>query len=219
MKEWYQDFQKNQIEVARHAVHTEYPGTDIEQRMEAFFSSDLYDRMATWTHTRTKYYVVGHGDCWTPNFLFKYGSDGRTPTGAKIIDFQLARFASPALDIMFFTYSCTTQDLREQHFNDLLQAYHRSAANLIQAFGSDPEEVFPYSALLNELKQFGCFGVGMGIESIPFSVMVDPVDFDKISGDEAMPITTVWQLKPIQDKEGRRRLADIFKHAASVGYI
>lgn len=187
--------------------------------MEEFFSTDLYDHMAKMTHTRTQYYVLGHGDCWTPNFLFKYEATDNLPFAAKMIDFQLARFASPALDIMFFIYSCTTQELRESHFDDLLMTYHQSVGNIIQSFGSDVEKVFPYSALMSELKEFGSFGVGMGIDSIPCSVMDDVSDSDEIIGDEAVPIVTVWILKPIQNKEGRRRLADMFKHAVSVGFI
>lgn len=219
LKSWYQDFQKNQIEVARHAVSTEYPGSVIEQKMESFFTGDLYDRMVAMTHKRSKYYVIGHGDCWMPNFLFKYGADGCVPTAAKIIDFQLARFASPALDISFFVYSCTSQTLREQHYHDLLKAYHQSASDLIRSFGSNPDDVYPYSGLLDEMRELGCFGVGMGIESVPFSIMDEGCDLDQIKGEEAVPITTVWIIKPIEQKEGRRRLADVFKHAVDVGYL
>jgi hypothetical protein len=70
------------------------------------------------------------------------------------------------------------------------------------------------------LKSFARFGVGMGIESIPFSIMDDnEVDMDSIKGDQATPITEVWKLKPIESQEGRKRLADIFKHALDMGYL
>jgi hypothetical protein len=71
------------------------------------------------------------------------------------------------------------------------------------------------------LKSFGRFGVGMGIESIPFSVMddSDTADLDEITGDEAIPITDIWVLKAPQKEEDQRRLADIFKHAVDRGYL
>lgn len=157
----------------------------------------------------------------TPNFLFKYGEDETIPISAKMIDFQLSRFASPALDISFFVYSCTTQELREKHYDTLLKAYHTSLGEQLKVVGLDVEKVFPYSALLEEMQERASFGVGMGIESIPFSVMDDDEagDLDAIQGDEAVDVTTVWILKPIKNKEGRLRLANMFKHAVQMGYI
>jgi len=219
LKPWYKDFQLNQEKIARHAVSHEYPGSIYLEKLENFFSGDLYDKMVHLTHERNKYSVFVHGDCWTPNFLFKYGKDSNVPVGLKLIDFQLTRFASPALDISFFIYSCTDQDLREKHYEDLLKAYHASLSGLVKSFGSDPNEVFPYSALIDEMKRSARFGVGMGIESIPFSVIEDPCDLDQIKGDEAVPITTVWILRPLETKEGRQRLADMVKHAVDCGFL
>jgi hypothetical protein len=74
--------------------------------------------------------------------------DGREiPVKAKMIDFQLARYGSPVLDIMFFIYSCTTQDLREQYFDDLLKTYHDNLSQIVKDLGSNPEYLFPFSAL------------------------------------------------------------------------
>lgn len=61
----------------------------------------------------------------------------------------------------------------------------------------------------------------MGIESVPFSVMDDSetADLDAISDDKPVPIESIWVLKPIENPEGRKRLADIFKHAVDMGYL
>lgn len=59
----------------------------------------------------------------------------------------------------------------------------------------------------------------MGIESLPFSIMDDGIiDMDVIK-DDVINITEVWKLKPIENQEGRKRLADIFKHAMHMGYL
>jgi Ecdysteroid kinase-like family len=98
--------------------------------------------------------------------------DGRDiPVQAKMIDFQLARFASPVIDIAFFIYSCTDEACREQFYDDLIKTYHTSLCELVKDFGSNPEFLFPFSALQSELKTFFKFGVGMGIESVPFSML------------------------------------------------
>lgn len=216
-RSWYKEFQIRQEIAARHAVSNEYPGSIYLEKLENFFSGDLFAKMCKMTHTQNKYSVFVHGDCWAPNFLFKYDDHG-VPLSAKIIDFQLARFASPALDISFFIYSCTDQTTRELYFEELLKAYHSSLSNLVQAFGSDPEVVFPYSALMQEMKEFGAFGVGMGIESIPMSILDEGCDCN-VQGEDEVPIHTVMIVKPIEKKEGRQRLADIFKHAVDQGYL
>lgn len=150
LKPWYQDFIKTQIEIALDAVGKIYGGTIIEKRAKKFLSDgELYDKMVKLTHTTNRYSVIGHGDCWTPNFLIHSTKlDGRdVPVSAKMIDFQLARFASPVIDIAFFIYSCTTEDLRTQYYDDLIKNYHESVCELIKDFGSNPEHLFPFSAL------------------------------------------------------------------------
>jgi aminoglycoside/choline kinase family phosphotransferase len=222
LKPWYNEFIGIQQNIARDAVGKEYPGTEYEEKLEQLFAGDLYDKMVELTHTRTKYAVFNHGDCWTPNFLLKYEKDGDVSSdNGRIIDFQLARYSSPALDISFFIYSCTRQDLRESHYDQLLQAYYTSAAAMIRGLGSNPDEIFPFTALQSEMKTFARFGVGMGIESIPFSLLndEDTADLDSIQGEEMVPITKLWILKNIKDQDGRLRLADMFKHATQCGYL
>uniref|UniRef100_A0A1L8DN26 Putative juvenile hormone-inducible protein n=1 Tax=Nyssomyia neivai TaxID=330878 RepID=A0A1L8DN26_9DIPT len=219
LKGWYNDFQKTQIMVAKDAVGKEYPGTKIEEKMLQFTSGELYDLLSGITHADSPLAVIGHGDCWAPNFLIKYAS-GRVPKEMMIIDFQLARYATIACDLSFFIYSCTSQALREEHYDDLLRAYHASCCKLLEDLGSKAE-IFPYSALEEEMQKYARFGVGMGMESIPFSVMPedDTFDLDSIQGDKAIPLQEIWVLKPIPTKEGRLRVADMFKHATERGYL
>lgn len=99
--------------------------------------------------------------------------------------------------------------------------YHNAATDLIKALGSDPNAVYPWSALQQELKVAARFGVGMGMESLPFSIMddEDTPDLDEITGNEAVPVTTVLKIRPIKNKQGRLRLADAFKHGIDQGYL
>lgn len=162
--------------------------------------------------------VFGHGDCWTPNFLTRYSADHQAEA-IKIIDFQLARCGSLVLDITFFIYSCTSQELREKHYDELLRAYHASACDLIKDLGADPEAVLSWQSLLDEFKQFGRFGCGMGIESVPMSMLEEDeiADLDEISADSVL--VDVWNLKPFQEPHKQQRIADMLKHAIDQGYI
>uniref|UniRef100_A0A182M746 CHK kinase-like domain-containing protein n=1 Tax=Anopheles culicifacies TaxID=139723 RepID=A0A182M746_9DIPT len=216
LKWWYNNFMQVQLGIARDAMAREYPGTDLERKMEKFFDCDLYDHMVYLTHARNQNSVINHGDCWMPNFMFH----DSTPA-MRMIDFQLARYSSPVLDISFFVYSCTSQELRAAHYQDLLDAYYGGLAEMLRDLGSDPEVVFPYSELEKELKQYARFGCGMGIESIPFSLLdeSDVPDLDKITGEEAIAIETIWILRPIASQAGRLRLTDMFRHATDMGYL
>lgn len=157
LKPWYNDFMNKQIEVALDAVEKIYGGTIVEERAKKFLTEgSLYDKMAKLTHPRNRFSVIGHGDCWVPNFLIHSTkvAEQVIPVKAKMIDFQLARFASPAIDLAFFIYSCTTEELRTQHYDDLIKAYHTSVSELISDFGSNPEYLFPFAALEVNVKFF-----------------------------------------------------------------
>lgn len=151
-RKWYEPFFLDQIVVAADAVTREYPGSAIERKMHEFtgISCRLYDTMVRLTHSTNQYSVLGHGDCWTPNFLMTYedGEGGhRVPKIVKVIDYQLSRYASPAIDLSFFFYSCTSQELREMHYDELLKVYHNNLSELLKDLGSDPTELFPFEAL------------------------------------------------------------------------
>lgn len=92
---------------------------------------------------------------------------------------------------------------------------------MLTALGTDAQTCYPYSALLDEMRQVGRFGVGMGMESLPFSIMqdADVPDLDKLTGGKAFVLSDVWVLEPIEDAAGRRRLADTFRHACDQGYL
>ncbi|GAB0096102.1 uncharacterized protein DMENIID0001_115680 [Sergentomyia squamirostris] len=223
-KIWHSNFLKSQIKVVQDAVHNEYPETLIEEKMLKFTQENLFDVLVNATTTKSSLSVIGHGDCWAPNFLVNYETSPDTgskiPKEIKIIDFQLARYASLSIDLSFFIYVCTTHSLREKHYGDLLQAYHSSCCQMLKDLGSDPS-IFPYTALVEEMRKYGRVGVGMAMESLLFSIMPkeDAFDLNIIKGDQAIPIENVWVFQPIPCQEGRLRIADIFKHATEMGYL
>ncbi|KAF5305766.1 hypothetical protein FQR65_LT07662 [Abscondita terminalis] len=67
------------------------------------------------------YAVIGHGDCWINNILFKYNNqeNSNIPTEACLIDWQFSRFGSPALDISYFLFSSTDRKTREKLYLNL----------------------------------------------------------------------------------------------------
>ena len=66
---------------------------------------------------KNNFAVICHGDLWLSNILFKYSSHPDTedlvPTEVKFIDFQSARFASLATDLVLFLF--TSVQVSELH--------------------------------------------------------------------------------------------------------
>ena len=59
---------------------------------------------------RNQFAVICHGDLWLSNILFKYGAihadtTETKPMEVKFIDFQSARFASLATDLVLFLFT------------------------------------------------------------------------------------------------------------------
>lgn len=66
--------------------------------------------------------VLGHCDYWTNNILFRYDENGHV-CSAKLIDWQLSRIASPAIDLIFFFITSVKFEIFETHKDALLNFY------------------------------------------------------------------------------------------------
>lgn len=71
----------------------------------------------------------------------------------------MARMGSPALDLSYFLLTSTDTSLRDQHLEELLQVYYDALAETLIASGSDPEKLFTFGDLEQQLKQFSAYGL------------------------------------------------------------
>lgn len=62
---------------------------------------------------------------------------------------------SPTVDLLNIIFTATDRITRKHHFRDLLRTYYDQLTNNLRKLGSDPEELFPYGAFINELKECG----------------------------------------------------------------
>lgn len=111
------------------------------------------------------YAVICHGDCWNNNMLFKH--ENGIPVDIRLLDWQIARYASPVLDLMYFLFTASTKRFRDKHYETLLDIYHQSLSSFMRRLGSDPEKLFPRKALDDQLKKFGRFGLFMAVMLLP----------------------------------------------------
>lgn len=77
--------------------------------------------------------IISHGDSWQNNLMFRYDNSGK-PIEINLIDFQMARHASPIIDIVYFMFCCTTKELRDAHYENFLKVYHETLSAHIQRY-------------------------------------------------------------------------------------
>ncbi|XP_036329239.1 uncharacterized protein LOC118741391 [Rhagoletis pomonella] len=67
--------------------------------------------------------VYLHRDSWERNIFFKFDAN-REPTSCCIVDFQLSRYAPPAMDVLFFLYGETPAEERKLRMQEYLEYYY-----------------------------------------------------------------------------------------------
>lgn len=120
--------------------------------------------------------------------MFKYDETKKQIEGVCFIDWQVMRYSSPVLDLMYYIFSCTTRELRGRNYNVYLKMYHDSLTEFIKRYkrfclvsfilkeielitnlillklfilrlGSNPEHLYPFRAFQKQLIKFGKFGM------------------------------------------------------------
>uniref|UniRef100_A0A1A9VLX7 CHK domain-containing protein n=1 Tax=Glossina austeni TaxID=7395 RepID=A0A1A9VLX7_GLOAU len=103
------------------------------------------------------YSVICHGDCWINNIMYKYEND--RIKDACLIDWQIMRYASPVIDLMYFLMCCTTGEFRQKYFQNMIDIYHKSATDHIKRLGADADKLYSRIGLDKELRGKGAIGL------------------------------------------------------------
>lgn len=80
-----------------------------------------------------------------------------------LLDFQLSRLGSVAADLSYFFFTCTDGELREKHYEELLQHYYQVFSDFLIELGSDPKKLFPYDIFVEHMKKFSAYGILMAM--------------------------------------------------------
>ncbi|XP_015108393.1 uncharacterized protein LOC107035483 isoform X2 [Diachasma alloeum] len=128
-------------------------------------------RMCELASTRGPLTVFCHGDCWTNNFLFcdQLASNAEP---VYLVDFQLTRVGSLALDLVNLLYLCTSAEVRRTQMTSLLRHYHSnlmSALNTLNTGNEDKDSSVMWDLLNDEMRRCARFGLGLAIDMIPIT--------------------------------------------------
>uniref|UniRef100_A0A1Y1KWL5 CHK kinase-like domain-containing protein n=2 Tax=Photinus pyralis TaxID=7054 RepID=A0A1Y1KWL5_PHOPY len=164
-----------------------------EQRALEEFARDssiIYKSGLVISSDDKKYAVEAHGDMELRNLLLKYGrsDDPEHPTELCILDWQLMRVASPALDVLFFLFLSSDGELRKQYYTKLIDEYYDSLSSFLRELGSDPEVLLPFPILLEHLRKLSGFVLLIAIWLLATNMKEsdDVPDFSNIDSEDAL---------------------------------
>jgi len=165
-----------------------------------------------------KFYVLTHGDSWNNNMF--YSNEGSSkPKKICLLDWQISKCASPAMDICYYLMSSTNKAIRERT-DELLAVYHNSLSDFMDRLGSDVNKWFTFNDLIDQLKAVGMYGVLMApmLLQIMVSDSKNIIDLDSIS-KEKPEITDIAILDERTTKEFKQRLSDVIQDAIRMGWV
>lgn len=154
-------------------------------------------------------------------FLFQT----KIPQKVCLIDFQMTRFASPAIDLLHFIFTSTVKSIRDQYFKDILSIYYSSLSTTIRKLGSDPDQLFTFNDLEEQLKKFGKYSV-LVAPTLLQVITADPTDIpdlDQLSEDMAKNKDNDDHPKSFISSKTRQlyktRVCDVVRDAEAHGYL
>lgn len=87
-----------------------------------------------------------------------------------LVDWQLSRYSSPAPDLLYQIFASTRKQMRDQSYTDLIKYYYAVLSDTITKLGSDPNVLFRFTDLENELRASGGFILIMGTLVIQYAL-------------------------------------------------
>lgn len=102
----------------------------LREKVKKFLETHPMDTAADCIELEKQALVITHGDTWQNNTMFRYDDNGK-PIEVSLLDWQISRYVSPIVDIIYFIFNCTTKKLRDAHYDGFLKTYHKSLSKHI----------------------------------------------------------------------------------------
>ncbi|KAE8751674.1 EcKinase 2 [Frankliniella occidentalis] len=163
--------------------------------------------------------AILHGDTWTNNVLFKHSEAGSVEEVC-LLDFQLARFGPPVLDIAYLVYCCTVREFRDKHLDKLLGEYHDQLSANLRRLGSDPDKVYSRETMQAQLRERMRFGLGMAVMTVPL-FLADPDEIPDMDEqfEKGADMKEMLKVETKSAPERNKRISDVLEEMMERGWI
>ncbi|XP_047511128.1 uncharacterized protein LOC125053676 [Pieris napi] len=167
-RSYYTEATKNAIFMVEQELRDSSDRDKYLTKLKDFCNEDtFFQTMVDMVSPKEPLAVICHGDCWTNNLLFRY-KDGQIAE-MYIVDFQLARYASPALDLCYLIYLCLDRQQRADHLTSLLEYYtdelYERVVSMSGAAAFDRDTLS--TMIQEEFRLSSRFGLGTALDMYP----------------------------------------------------
>ncbi|KAH0956361.1 hypothetical protein HN011_009372 [Eciton burchellii] len=177
-EDWYRQYYRvavnNAIKMVSETLpsHMNHKREEIIAKLQAFLNEEVFFRtMSELVSAQGPLSVFCHGDCWTNNILFQDQPNSDTEA-VYLVDFQLTRVGSLALDLANLLYCCTSGVVRQAYMTELLQHYHSHLMSSLHVLNMEQPLKNPsvmWELLNKEMRRCGRFGLGLALDILPIS--------------------------------------------------
>ncbi|XP_073826568.1 uncharacterized protein [Musca autumnalis] len=174
-KEYYETLTKNAIKMLSDVLpeNSKY----LQAFKEFAETTKFFQRMVSIVSEESALSAFCHGDCWANNFLYRYETQAngeKKVAEVCLVDFQLIRYSSIALDVANLLFCCTSKSMRDGHLEEFLNLYTIELFKWLQLLCTKiPDFCNTLEKLGNifrlELKTYGSFALGLALDIIPMS--------------------------------------------------
>ncbi|XP_049834456.1 uncharacterized protein LOC126278398 isoform X1 [Schistocerca gregaria] len=106
---------------------------------------------------KRRFQALIHADCWTNNMMFKYS--GGSVNDVILIDFQMAHFSSPSLDLQYFLHTSLKEEVYVSHVEDLLEEYYFHLIETLDDIGVTQENHLSYDDFRQDYEDHSWFSL------------------------------------------------------------
>lgn len=154
---------------------------------------------------------------------FEWCFSGLTDFNHNAFLYRIIHYGSPAIDILYNLFSSTDKELRSKEYDSLIQLYYSSLSKTVKLLGSNPDELFTFADLMDELKHYGVYALLM----VPMLLQVSQAHSNEISNMDEMfdkvadgenKINLITGLSSEGQSEYERRINEVFEDIIEMGY-
>ncbi|XP_049763829.1 uncharacterized protein LOC126092335 [Schistocerca cancellata] len=139
-------------------------------------SENIFPRLLELVKRKGKFRVLTHADTWVNNIMFKYA--GGVVRDVVLLDFQLASYNSPSIDLQYFTHTSLTEEVYSDHLTDLLKEYHNHLVEVMSDIGVSTDKQISFEELLEDFEEHCLYAVFASVGVLPVVRTEEETRFD-----------------------------------------